>query len=141
MRQPALEVGAGQVVQEQVVAEVKQVASLLGQVFFDGGLVGFDQAEAAIEMVERQAGAGANASSSGKAVLGSQWKMPRSLRGSTRRLTAMRAAITAMGTRVRDCCPAGVAAGGRGPGIARRGGRRRRRRAGVGWHQEMDVRA
>ena len=50
----------------------KQIAALLGQVFFDGVLVGFDQAEAAIQMVERQPGRGIS-SSSGKAVPGSQW--------------------------------------------------------------------
>ena len=48
----ALEVGAGQVVQQQVVAKGKQVASLVGQVLFDGWLVRFDQAEAAVQVVE-----------------------------------------------------------------------------------------
>jgi hypothetical protein len=52
--QTALAVGAGQVVEQQVVVQSKQIAGLLGQVFFDGGLVGFDQAETAIQMVERQ---------------------------------------------------------------------------------------
>jgi hypothetical protein len=37
---------------------MEQVAALVGQVFFDGGLVGFDQAEAAIQVVERQPGRG-----------------------------------------------------------------------------------
>src|SRR5271170_4817656 len=34
---------------------MKEVASLLGQMVFDGALMRFDQTEAAIEMVERQA--------------------------------------------------------------------------------------
>ena len=52
--QAALEIGAGQVVQQQVVAEVEQVAALVGQMFFDGVLVRFDQAETTIQVVERQ---------------------------------------------------------------------------------------
>jgi hypothetical protein len=54
--QAPLEIGAGQVVQEQIVLEVKQIACLLGEVVLDGLLVGFDEAEAAVQMVERQAG-------------------------------------------------------------------------------------
>ena len=34
--------------------EVEQIAAPLGQVVFDGPLVGFDEAETAIQMVERQ---------------------------------------------------------------------------------------
>lgn len=51
--QPALDVGAGQVVQQQVVAEVEEVATLLGQVFLKGSLVRFNEAEAALPVVER----------------------------------------------------------------------------------------
>src|SRR5271169_5961544 len=35
---------------------MKEIAPLLGQMVFDGAFMGFDQAEAAIKMVERQAG-------------------------------------------------------------------------------------
>ena len=68
--QAALEVGAGQVVQEQVVGEAEQVAALLDQVVFDGGLVS-DQAEAAIQAFKLRCPRG-TPRSSGRAVLGSQ---------------------------------------------------------------------
>ena len=69
--QSALEVGAGQIIEEQVVAEVEEVASLADQVGFEGGLVRDDVAETTIEEVEAEPAAG-TPSSSGKAVSGSQ---------------------------------------------------------------------
>ena len=51
---------------------MKKVASLLGQMVFDRTLMRFDQGEAAIEVIERQAAPLGKSNSSGKAVPGSQ---------------------------------------------------------------------
>src|SRR5260370_42069077 len=55
MIQASFKVGTRQVVEKQIILEVKQIACLLGQMVFDGLLVGFDEAEAAVQMIERQA--------------------------------------------------------------------------------------
>ena len=56
--QTALEVGAGQVVEDQVVGKAEQVAAALDQVLFNGLLVTSDFAETTIEQVEMQSVAG-----------------------------------------------------------------------------------